>query len=84
MQGYQALCALSKRDRYAASEAAVELLSQASVLRPLALLAPAQSSACHRTIYCNLLAAGGSEIKFLATLAFSLQSESFAHRYAAR
>ena len=58
-------------------------MQQASVLRPLALLPPQKrSAAAEPDIYCNLLAAGGSEITYLATLAFSLQSESFAHRYA--
>ena len=77
MQGYWALYSQSKRDRYAA-DGDVELLQkQASVLQPLALRV--RSTTAVLQAETRLLAAGGSEITYLATLAFSLQSESFAH-----
>ena len=58
---------------------------KASVLLPLALrfaLSQATTAVLQaETLYWQ---AGGSQITYLATLAFSLQSESFAHRYAAK
>ena len=63
------------------SKRRVRRLQQTSVFQPLAQR-QSQIAAAASTgqSTARLLAAGGSEIKFLATLAFSLQSESFAHR----